>query len=76
MVIHRRRTAMRTNIVLDEALVERARELTGIKTRRKLVDEALRSLIRERERLSLLDLKGKIRFAEGYDHRALREDRR
>jgi len=40
---------MRTNIVLDKALVERAQELTGIKTKRAVVDEALRVLIRLHE---------------------------
>ncbi len=39
---------MRTNIVLDNALVEEARQLTGIKTKKDLVDEALRTLIRLR----------------------------
>lgn len=67
---------MRTNIVLDDELVEEAARLTGIGTKRELVHEALRVLIATRRRRSLLELKGKVRFAEGYDHRALREDRR
>jgi Arc/MetJ family transcription regulator len=36
---------MRTNVVLDEALVEKAKALTGIKTTRAVIDEALRVLI-------------------------------
>ena len=36
---------MRTNIVLDENLIERAKELTAIKTKREVVQEALRTLI-------------------------------
>ena len=67
---------MRTNIVLDEALVAEAQRLTGIATKRALVDEALRVLITTRRRRSLLELEGKIRFADGYDYKALREDRR
>ena len=66
---------MRTNIVLDDRLVAEAQRLTGITTKRALVDEALRVLIATRRRRSLLELEGKIRFAEGYDHKALREDR-
>ena len=66
---------MRTNIVLDDRLVAEAQRLTGITTKRALVDEALRALIATRRRRSLLELEGKIRFAEGYDHKALREDR-
>jgi len=64
---------MRTNIVLDDDLVKKAARLTGIKTKRALVREALRSLVETRERRSLLDLAGKIAFAPGYDHKALRE---
>lgn len=39
---------MRTTIKLDDALVEEARELTGIKEKTALVHEGLRALI-ERE---------------------------
>jgi Arc/MetJ family transcription regulator len=64
---------MRTNIVLDDDLVDEAARLTGIRTKRALVREALRTLIDTHRRLSLLDLDGKIEFAAGYDHRTLRE---
>ncbi|HEY9420934.1 MAG TPA: type II toxin-antitoxin system VapB family antitoxin [Thermoanaerobaculia bacterium] len=65
---------MRTNIVLDDDLIAEATRLTGIKTKKDLVHEALRVLVATRKRKSLLDLKGKIEFAPGYDHKALRED--
>ena len=65
---------MRTNIVLDDDLVAEAQKLTGIRTKRELVNEALRTLIKVRKRKSLLDLVGKIQFASGYDYRRLRED--
>jgi Arc/MetJ family transcription regulator len=67
---------MRTNIVLDDELVEEAARLTGITTKKDLVHEALRVLIATRRRKSLLDLEGKIQFAPGYDYKALREGRR
>lgn len=63
---------MRTNIVLDDELVREAAELTGIRTKKDLVNEALRVLVATRKRRSLLELRGKIRFAPGYDHRKLR----
>lgn len=66
---------MRTNIDLDERLVSEAFRLTGIKTKRELVQEALRVLIENRRRKSLLDLQGKIGFAPGYDHKAARARR-
>ena len=64
---------MRTNIVLDDDLVAQATELTGITTKKALVNEALRVLIDVRRRRNLLELEGKIRFADGYDHKALRQ---
>jgi Arc/MetJ family transcription regulator len=66
---------MRTNIVLDDELVAEASRVTGIKTKKDLVHEALRVLIATRTRKNLLDLKGKIEFAPGYDYKELREDR-
>lgn len=63
---------MRTNIVLDDDLVAEASRLSGIKTKKELVHEALRVLIAARKRKNLLDLRGKIEFVPGYDHKALR----
>ena len=65
---------MRTNIVLDDELVAEASRLTGIRTRRKLVHEALKLLIEIRKRESLLQLEGRVRFADGHDHKRLREE--
>jgi Arc/MetJ family transcription regulator len=66
---------MRTNIVLDDDLVAEAARLSGIRTKKDLVHEALRVFIATKKRKSLLDLAGKIAFAPGYDYKALREDR-
>ena len=66
---------MRTNIVLDEALVEEAFRHSQASTKKDLIHEALRELIRVRRRRSLLELKGRIQFHDGYDYRALRDAR-
>lgn len=66
---------MRTNISLDDELVKEAFNYTGAKTKKELIGIALRELVENHRRLSLLDLAGKIRFAEGYDYKALREGR-
>lgn len=50
----------RTNIVLDTHLVEAGLRLTGLKTRRELVDFALCELVRHQQQKKLLALKGKI----------------
>jgi Arc/MetJ family transcription regulator len=52
----------RTNIVLDEKLVRQGLRSTGMKTRRALVDYALRELVRREKQVGLLALKGKIRW--------------
>jgi Arc/MetJ family transcription regulator len=64
---------MRTNIVLDDDLVERAKQLTGIKTKRELIHEALRILIRLREQAGVRALRGNLHW-EG-DLASLRESR-
>jgi Arc/MetJ family transcription regulator len=53
---------MRTNIVLDDKLLERAQKLTGIKTKRGVVHEALRTLILLREQAGTRKLRGKLHW--------------
>lgn len=64
---------MRTNIVLDDALVRRAMKLTGARTKREVVHVALTSLVESRSRRNLLELAGTLDFAPDFDHKALRE---
>ncbi len=53
---------MRTNIILDDDLIEEARRLTGIKTKRELVTEALRTLIQLRRQGEVRRLRGKLHW--------------
>jgi len=64
----------RTNIVMDEKLIKEGMKTTGIKTRRALVDYALRDLLRRESQKRILDLKGKVHW-EG-DLSSLRKGRR
>ena len=66
---------MKISLVIDDALVEEAFRHSVAKTTQGLVDEALRELIRARGRQSLRDLKGRIRFARGYDYKKFRTAR-
>jgi len=52
----------RTNIVLDDRLVADCLKATRIKTRRRLVDYALRELLRRERRKKLLGLKGAVHW--------------
>ncbi|HEY5269897.1 MAG TPA: type II toxin-antitoxin system VapB family antitoxin [Anaerolineales bacterium] len=58
---------MRTNIVLDEDLIERAQKLTGIKTKRAVVQEALRTLILLREQAEVRRFRGKLKWEGDLD---------
>jgi Arc/MetJ family transcription regulator len=63
---------MRTNIVIDDALMKEALALSKLRTKREVVDHALRGFVQEIKKRNLADLRGKIGFAEGYDHKAAR----
>ncbi len=65
---------MRTNVVLDDSLIERARRLTGIRTKREVIHEALRTLVLLHEQSRVRRLRGKLHW-EG-DLADLRESRR
>ena len=66
---------MRTNIVLDDCVLEQVMELAKVKTKREAVDLALREYVDNRNRKRLSELTGKIDFYSDYDHKALREGR-
>ncbi len=58
---------MRTNIVLDDDLIERAQKLTGIKTKREVVQEGLRVLILLREQSEVRQFRGKLKWDGNLD---------
>jgi Arc/MetJ family transcription regulator len=58
---------MRTNIVIDEQLMEQCLKLTGLKTRRALVDRALRELLRRENQAKVRELKGKVTWEGDLD---------
>ena len=63
---------MRTNIEIDDKLMEEAFKLTNIRTKKELVHLALVEFVKAKKKKDLLDLSGKIQFHEGYDYKALR----
>lgn len=63
---------MRTNIELDETLVAEAFKYSDAKTKKALVDEALRELIKHRSREDIRDLVGKVKIRDDYDYKRLR----
>ena len=66
---------MRTNIVLDDDLVQEAFRLTSVRTKRELIHLALSELVRIRKKKNLAELAGRVHLRDDYDHKRLREVR-
>ena len=66
---------MRTNIDIDDDLLEEARSLTKINVKKDLVHEALKALIALSKRKALSEIRGKIHFAYDYDYKKARSGR-
>jgi Arc/MetJ family transcription regulator len=63
---------MRINILVDDDLLQEAMNATGARTKKDVVNLALQELVRSRKKKNLADLAGRIRFREGFDHKAMR----
>lgn len=57
----------RTNIVLDDKLVDDCMKATGIRTQKALIDHALHELLRRENQTKILELKGKILWEGNLD---------
>jgi Arc/MetJ family transcription regulator len=66
---------MRTNVVLDERLVDEGFRLTNARTKRELLHLALSELVRIRRKRNLAELAGRVRLSDDFDHKALRDVR-
>lgn len=53
---------MRTNIELNDTLVKLAKKLTGLKTKKAVVEEGLRMLIRMYRQRDVRELRGKLEW--------------
>ena len=61
---------MLTNIDIDEAIAQEAMRLSGAKTKRELVDRALREMVARAKRPSIRELFGMGGIAPDYDPKA------
>lgn len=53
---------VRTNIVIDDQLMDQALILSGFKTKRETVEEALRLLISLKSQAKIRDFRGKLNW--------------
>ena len=58
---------MRTNIVIDNELISKAISLSHNKTKKAVVEEALRLLVRFKEQLKISELRGKLNWEGNLD---------
>jgi Arc/MetJ family transcription regulator len=65
---------LRTNIDLNEDLVDEGMKLTGVRTKRELVNRALQEFVENHRRLDIRNLRGKVQFRSDYDHKRLRRE--
>lgn len=63
---------MRTNIVIDDELMQQALELTGARTKREVVELGLETLVRLKRQERLKGLRGALRWEGNLD--AMRRD--
>jgi len=66
---------MRTNIDIDDKLLEQAFSVSRARTKKELVHEALQELVKRRSRKDLTELAGEIEFHKDFDHKTLRRTR-
>ena len=51
---------MRTNIVIDDKLMRDTLRATGLETKREVVEEALRTLLRLKQQAKIRQFRGKL----------------
>jgi Arc/MetJ family transcription regulator len=64
---------MRTNIVIDDQLMEETLRATGLKTKREAVELGLRTLLRLRQQEEIRNFRGKLQWEGDLD--LMRNDR-
>ena len=63
------RTTIRTDIVIDNTLMQEALKATGLKTKKETVELGLKTLITLRKQAEIRELKGKLHWEGNLDER-------
>jgi len=58
---------MRTNIVIDDTLMNQALTISGLKTKKETVEEGLRLLIAQKNQINIRKLRGKLNWEGDLD---------
>jgi Arc/MetJ family transcription regulator len=71
--VYNRGGFMRTNVVIDDRLIKKAINYTGLKTKKEVINYALQELVKRKQRKGMLNLAGKLRWEGDLDE--MREGR-
>ncbi|MBR9987505.1 MAG: type II toxin-antitoxin system VapB family antitoxin [Desulfosarcina sp.] len=63
---------MPTNLAIDDQLINEAKKISGLKTKKAVVTEALKEYIQRRKQMEVIQLFGKIDFDPDYDYKTQR----
>ena len=64
---------MATNLAIDTELLDLAREVGQLKTKKETVNQALREFVAKRKQLEIIDLFGKLDPDSDYDYKKSRQ---
>lgn len=64
---------MATNLAIDDSLLEQAREVSGLRTKKAVVTQALVEYIQKRQQAKVLGLFGRVQYDPAYDYKAQRK---
>lgn len=62
---------MRTNVVLDDRLMQSAMEASGLKTKKAAIEEGLKLLVQLKSQAKIKDFRGKLRWKGNLDEMRL-----
>ena len=57
---------MATNLAIDDQLLDKALKISGFRTKKDTVNEALREVIRKREQKKVVELFGTVEYYDDY----------
>ncbi len=63
-----------SSLQIDQSLLEQAKKLAGLQTKRETVNQALREFVQHRLRKELLQQRGQIEYFNDYDYKSQRNN--
>ncbi|MBI4687623.1 MAG: type II toxin-antitoxin system VapB family antitoxin [Nitrospirae bacterium] len=66
---------MPTNLAIDDKLLGEALKVSGLKTKKSTVNEALREFIQRRKQKDIISIFGKVEMDKSYDYKRERSKR-